>query len=377
MKILITGGHLTPALALIEKLPKDATVLYCGRKYALEGDSAYSLEYQTIMERNIPFAEISTGRLQRHFTKYTIPSLSKIPYGLYSAFKIVKKFNPDVVLGFGGYVSVPLCVAARLLHKPVIIHEQTLGAGLANKMLAFFADKICVSWESSLNFFPKEKSILTGNPAVSGIFTDLIKDSGKNTTPTIVIVGGSLGSHKINTLVKDSLDKLLEDFNVFHQTGDAKQFNDYELLTKKRELLPNTKKTKYALIKFIDPKDIVKVFSKADLVVTRAGINTITTLLILNKPSLIVPLGISQNSEQKTNALFFKKHGLGEMVYQKDLTPEKFSTIIHVMMKNRAKYANTYDKSELMLHKDAAQRIIEIVYAQKNNFKKKNQAKTK
>src|SRR5690242_4478734 len=147
MKLLITGGHLTPALGVLQNLPRGVEVLYVGRKYALEGDNALSLEYQTITKMGIPFANLVTGRIQRKLTKHTLSSFFKIPSGFYDAFKIIKTYHPDVILGFGGYVAVPICVIGSLLKIPIVIHEQTVSAGIANKLLARFADKICISWK--------------------------------------------------------------------------------------------------------------------------------------------------------------------------------------------------------------------------------------
>ena len=138
MKVVIVGGHLAPALSVIEVLPKDTEILFIGRKYALEGDNALSLEYKTITSMNISFVGLNTGRLQRKLTKFTFFSLMKLPFGIIKSFLILLKFKPDVVVGFGGYVSIPVAFCAYLLRIPIVIHEQTMEAGLANKFVSFF-----------------------------------------------------------------------------------------------------------------------------------------------------------------------------------------------------------------------------------------------
>lgn len=373
MKILIIGGHLTPALAVIDALPKDVEVVYVGRKHALEGDKAVSLEYQAITARNIPFEQIQTGRIQRTFTRHTISSLLKLPQGFFQAYKLIKKIKPDVIVGFGGYVSVPICVAGAIFKIPIILHEQTLEAGLANKQLAKFAEKICISWENSQQFFPKGKTVLTGNPAVASIFEQSsVTKSPKKSLPTLVIVGGSLGSHAINILIEGCLEQLLEKYTIIHQTGDAKTFGDFDRLEKKKSTLPEALQDRYTLIKFIDPQDIISTFASATLVLSRAGMNTVTTLLVLNKPALLIPLPISQNHEQKKNAHFFKEHGLGEVVMQSTLTPTKLFDVIHAMIKQIDQYQNTKDTKELQIHTHAAQQIVDIInYAYENRLKKK------
>ena len=182
MKVLIAvggGGHFSPALAVIKQMPKDWDVLLVGRKHTFEGDSALSLEYQTAQRLGLQFETITTGRLQRKLTRHTFSSLVKMPVGMAQAKKILAKYKPDVVLSFGGYISVPVVLAAAIQRLPIIIHEQTLQAGLANKIAARFAAKICISWEESAKFFPRSKVILTGNPLREEFLSSVIASAAK------------------------------------------------------------------------------------------------------------------------------------------------------------------------------------------------------
>ncbi|MBI2622005.1 MAG: glycosyltransferase [Candidatus Levybacteria bacterium] len=230
MKIAIIGGHLTPALSVIEEIGKSAEILYIGRKKAIEGDRATSLEYETITKKGIKFAEIKTGRLQRSITRRTVPSLTKIPIGFIQALFILSRFKPNVVVGFGGYVSFPVILAARILKIPVVIHEQTLEAGATNRIVARFADKICISFSSSSKYFPKEKIVFTGNPIRSSIAHPSKKIDLPSNYPIIYITGGSIGSHFINQLVSENLTKLLDKYALVHQTGDSSEFGDFDKL---------------------------------------------------------------------------------------------------------------------------------------------------
>ena len=133
---------MTPALAIIDALPKEARIFFIGRKHPLEGDKALSLEYQTITDMGITFFPLTTGRLQRKISTRSFISLVKIPYGFFQALSILISCKPDVIIGFGGYLAVPVGLAAWILRIPFVIHEQTLDAGLANKFLARFAKKI-------------------------------------------------------------------------------------------------------------------------------------------------------------------------------------------------------------------------------------------
>src|SRR5581483_10417958 len=206
MKIVIIGGHPSPAIAIIEEL-KGNEVIYLGRKYTFEGEKALSLEYQNITSIGIPFYPIVTGRLQRRFTKHTVPSLLKFPIGLIQSFFILLFKRPDVVVGFGGYIELPVILSAWILRIPILIHEQTLGAGLANRIASKFVKKICISWESSRRFFPKEKVVLTGNP-IRQRFLNIQKPTQKE--KIIYITGGSAGAHTNNQLAEGSIKELLK-----------------------------------------------------------------------------------------------------------------------------------------------------------------------
>lgn len=365
MKIVIIGGHLTPALSVIEALPKDADILYVGRKHGLEGDRGVSLEYETITKKNIAFENIKTGRLQRSFTRRTIPSFAKIPVGLGRSLLVLRKFKPDVVVGFGGYVSVPVILAAKILRIPIVIHEQTMEVGFANKIVSKFADKVCVSFDTSFKYFPKEKTVLTGNPIRKSILRPAKKFEIPNTSPVIFITGGSLGSHVINVLVEKSLTALLDKYIVVHQTGAATEFKDYDKLSILKQGLNNNKRNRYIFSKYFSPEEIGSILKQASLVVARAGINTVSELIVLQKPALLIPLPISQKNEQRKNAELLKRLSLGEVVEQKDLTPENFLFEINTMMSEIDKYKLNSDKSHIS--SNSARRIVEIIYASAKN----------
>lgn len=369
MRILIVGGHLTPALSVIESLPKDAEVIYVGRKHAMEGDNATSLEYETISKTGTTFVELQSGRLQRSFTRYTIPSLGKIPFGLANAFLILRKQKPDVVLSFGGYLSVPLVLAARTLKIPTVIHEQTLGAGAANKFLAKFADKICISFESSRKFFPEEKTVLTGNPIRHAILNPGKRLEVSKDLPLLYVTGGSQGSHFLNLMVSENLSSLLEKFILVHQVGASEEFRDFDKLSILKEGLNNAKRERYSLSKFYSPQETGAIMKAAALVVSRAGINTVSELIVLEKPALLVPIPRSSGNEQMENATFFEKLGLGEVAAQRDLTAETFKNKLLEMLKNIGKYKLNSSKSHFP--KNAAEKIIEIVYASSKSSNKK------
>lgn len=367
MNILITsggGGHFAPALAVIRELPEDTHFLVVGRKYAFENDKTIALEYRTANALGIPFTTITTARLQRTFTRHTIPSFFKFPVGFFQARQIIKKFKPDAVLSFGGYIAVPITLAAKSLQIPVVIHEQTLGAGLANRIASPFAERICLSFEESKKFFPPSKSVVTGNPLREEFLTSTLSQSPvvppKN-HKLIYITGGSLGSHALNALVEKSLGELTREFTLFHQTGDAQEFQDYDRLMKRRDTLPKEQKERYILTKFVNPDSVGALMKTADLVIARAGINTISELMYVNTPSLLIPLPHGQNNEQLKNAQFLASLGLSEVLEQERATPESFIGLIHEMVHNIKRYTISPSKRKELIREDAASNIIRIV----------------
>lgn len=359
MKIIITGGHLSPLLAVLETLPNDCQVLIVGRKHPFEGDTSLSLEYQTANKLRIPFKSIIAGRLQRTFTRYTLGSLFKFPIGFFQSLQIVRKYAPNVVISFGGYISLPVVLSAKLFNIPIVIHEQTLGGGLANRIAAFIADKICISWESSRKYFPTPKTILTGNPMRKFKLTSIAFKIPKDRIPLLYITGGSTGSHTINVAIEKCLNTLLKHYRIIHQTGGSWDFKDFARLSLLRGKISDTRLQKrYIITKFVKSSDVGSIISACDLVISRAGINTITELLYFRKPTLFIPL----NDEQMENANFLKKIELAEILPQDLLSGKKLLSLIQSMMKKKSLYKSQATKAAYLIKKDAARKIVEMIY---------------
>lgn len=359
MKIAIVGGHLNPALCVIENLPADAGIIFIGRKYALEGDEALSLEYQKITALNIPFIELRTGRLQRKFSSQTIPSLLKLPLGFAQSLQILLKHKPAVLVCFGGYLQIPLCLMASILRIPIIIHEQTLKAGLANKLISPLARKICISWPPSASHFPKPKTILTGLPLRNSFRYQKPKPTSDQ-PQSIYVTGGSLGAHALNVLIEGCIAKLVENYNVTHQTGAAAEYSDYERLTRLKESFPPEIRKKYKIHKFIDPEETAHEMNKADIVISRSGINTIAELMYLRKPAILIPLPYGQTNEQLANAKFFEKNEKCVILEQKNLTPEiLYSQIIKLTAKLKRQGSYNYETKDYQ--KNSSERLVKII----------------
>jgi len=361
-KIVISGGHLTPALAVIEELQKrgDWQIFYFGRPYSTEGDRTPSLESKIIQEKGLKFIPINFGRIQHKFTRYTLPAFLRIPWSFILAFYHLSRLKPDLVLSFGSYVGATVSLAAWLSAIPVAIHEQTTVFGLANRITSFWAKKIFVSWLETLKGLPKEKTILTGNPLRQSVFrfNQKIWASFKleENLPLILVTGGNQGSHRLNLAVEGVLEKLLTKYNLCHLTGHLQAFNDFARLSKKKKELPVNLKNRYLLREYLT-EEWGTILKKADLVVSRAGINTITELLALGKPQILIPIPWLPHDEQTKNAQMVKKIGLGEILPQDDLNPETLFKKIEMMMKK----IKSYRQKPNLVNRQAARKIVDAL----------------
>ncbi|MDD2823040.1 MAG: UDP-N-acetylglucosamine--N-acetylmuramyl-(pentapeptide) pyrophosphoryl-undecaprenol N-acetylglucosamine transferase [Candidatus Daviesbacteria bacterium] len=370
MKILITGTHLTPSLAVINELQKvqGVEIVYIGRSTTMEGDNTKSVESQVLKELGVNFLPIISGRLQRTFTFNIIPSLLKIPLGIIqSAFYLFKE-KPDVVLSMGGYISVPVTICAWFYSIPIIIHEQTLIPGLANTINSWFADRVAVSFSEN-TIFNRNKTILTGNPLRKEVLDpqntkdeelkEFINLAKKDKQPLILITGGNQGSHIINQTISKSLEDLLSKAYVIHQTGDSK-YKDFESLNEQRKLLKNPEK--YLVRKWINGGDWGIVLKNTNLAISRAGINTLLELAYFSIPTIVIPLLSTHNKEQCFNAEFFKKSGLVKIIFQNDLNPEILNKNIEESLNNLSLLKQKAQPSKQLVIPDAASRLaLEVI----------------
>ncbi len=335
MKVLFTGAHFTPAIAVIEELKKypDVNIVYVGRRSTQEGDSSPSQESQIVPRLGVKFIPIIAGRLQREFTIYTIPSLLKIPIGIIQAFFITLKEKPDVILSFGGYVAVPTVIVGWLFSVPIIVHEQTLVSGLANKITSLFADKIALSFRGG-NEADNKNTFVSGNPIRSivthpdgnlGGYYKIFNVARGEKLPVILIGGGNQGSHIINETIETCVEKLTKIACIIHVTGDNK-FSDFERLRDLGEY-----GERYLVKKWIG-EEYGAILQKVDLVVSRAGANTLTELAYMGKPALVIPIPYLYQDEQNKNAKYFGKLGLVKILPQSRLSGKSLVENIKLML---------------------------------------------
>ncbi len=355
MKILISGGHLGPALALIDYLKKKIKVdfVYVGKKY--DSKHTLSLEYKEIKKRGIRFYHLSTGRLTRIFNFQLLINALKIPLGIVNAFFILINEKPNSVINFGSYLGFPIGIVAILLRIPLYTHEQTIDPGLTNRILGRFSKKIFVAFEEAKKIFPEKKTLVTGNLIKPSIFKIIKKPFEiKKNKPVIYVTGGSLGSHSINLIIEKILPDLKKNFLIIHQTGSVKEFNDYQRLKKFAD------RSYYPKEHFFDD-EIGYVYSLADIVISRAGANTLFELIALKKPAILIPLPWSANKEQEKHAQFFEQYQLGLIFHQEDYPKKLLSLIKHLFNKYQF-YRNNFSKLPISLKLNAAEKITKEIF---------------
>jgi len=287
-----SGGHVMPAITLIKKIQSqtDWQISYIGGRE--------SIERSLIAEYDISYKAITTGKLRRYFSIQNVIDIFKVSLGLIqSFFYFLFKSPKTLVFATGGFVSVPVVIAAKLTGKKVFIHEQTSRVGLANKICSKFADKVFVSFEESLKYFPKNKTFLFGYPLRDECFQKEIERTSINgfslqgDKPLLFLTGGGNGSLLLNNFVKNDLTELLQKYRIIHQVGKA-FISEFE----------NLKSESYLPVAFIG-SEIIDIMKSAEIIISRAGAGTVCELLALKKRSILIPLKIAQKNEQFHNAM--------------------------------------------------------------------------
>lgn len=352
---MIIGGHVTPALAVIEEIRKrtEWDIVWVGRKLAMEGEIIPSLEYQLIPNLDIPFYTLDTGRFQRKMTRWTIPSLLRTPRGFFQALLLLLRVKPSVVLSFGGYLSFPVTLAAWILRVPIVVHEQTVSSGLANRMASTLADVIAVSHATSSVDFPHHKTVITGNPLRGSI----TRASRKLTKPPLIfITGGSQGSRPVNRLVAPIISKLLEKYKIVHQTGVL----DYKEVIRKRNNISSVVRRRYRIIPSLSPDEAAHTLSRAALVIGRSGANTTAEIAWLGIPAILIPIPWSERGEQERNARLLEWVGLARVLPQDETTPKMLLNSVTYMFDNPPTL-RIMRAARRLVKRDAAKRLVDLL----------------
>lgn len=371
MKIIFTGGHHNSALEVARKileLKPETRILWLGHKYTMLGDKSISSEYKEVTNYNIDFKDLKAGKLYKtlNFIHWV-----RLPYGFFQSLLFLIRFKPDLVFSFGGYLAVPVVLAAWILRIPSVTHEQTSVTGLANRFISKFVDKIFITWESSRKYFNSNKTILTGLPLRESLLypKGVIDDFNfKNELPTIYITGGKQGCHSVNNIIEKYLADILSFTNVIHQIGSTTITNDFNILTKAHEKLSPELKNRYIPREYIYENEIGTVFKKADLIISRSGAHTTYELMTLGKPSILIPIAWSSHGEQLANAKKLADMGLAKVLEEKNIKKDILLKEIKYMLKNLNNYKNSRNKIKNHIIFDATEKIVgEILKYEKTN----------
>ena len=336
-KIILTGGgtagHVTPNLALLPKLKeKNYDVLYLG--------SIAGMEAGMVKRAGIPYRGIATGKLRRYFDLKNFTDPFRVIKGFFDAGRIIREYRPDVVFSKGGFVAVPVTAAAWINRVPVIAHESDMTPGLANRIAAPFAKKICCNFPETMALLPKKKAILSGSPIRAEILQGSREEGLKKlgfdgVKPVLLVIGGSLGAQHINTAVRGVLETLLGEFDLIHICGKGN-------LDQTKKDIPG-----YRQFEFV-AEDLKDYFAAADIFISRAGANAICELLALKKPNLLIPLSASASrGDQLLNAASFEKQGFSMVLQEEDMTGERLVSDVRKLWETREQYVHAMEKSGL------------------------------
>ena len=347
-KIILTGGgtagHVTPNLALLPALrEEDFEIHYIG--------SYNGIERRLIETASIPYDGISSGKLRRYFDLKNFSDPLRVLKGYFEARKLMKKYKPDIVFSKGGFVAVPVVLAAKHYKVPVIIHESDMTPGLANKICIPAASKVCCNFPETLKYLPEDKAVLTGSPIreellhgdrLAGLqYAHLSADR-----PVILIIGGSLGSVTVNQAVRSILPQLLKTYQVIHICGKGNL----------DESLIGTEG--YVQYEYVD-KPLRHLFAAADLIISRAGANAICEISALAKPNILIPLSANASrGDQILNARSFERQGYSKVLEEESVNAQTLQSAIREVYENRQTYINAMKKSG---HTDSIGRILSLI----------------
>lgn len=356
-----TGGHVLPAVAVIEELRRRdirLDVLWVGSHGGVERSIA--------VEQGIPFVAIQTGKLRRYASLRTVSDAFRIPIGIVQAWRHTRRFRPDVIYSTGGAVSVPTALSGSRI-APVLTHEQTAQIGLSNRTLARVASTFAVGFEDTAKLAREihNNVILTGNPVRSSLM-DGSADRGYETfglsptLPVLYVTGGARGASPLNQRIEQLIPALLEITQIVHQVGPASANDDLKRLTKMRAAFPDALARRYVVTDFITAQ-LADLYAITALVIGRAGAGTISELAQLGLPSILIPLPGTWGDEQRKNARVLESAGGAMYIEQADCTPERLDKEIRSLIGSPERLRDMALASTSVARPDAAARLVDEV----------------
>ncbi len=356
MRLLIagggTGGHLFPGLALGEEVktrhPRN-DVLFVG--------SARGIEAREVPKAGYPLEIIDVGPLKRQGLFGFLKGLFRLPIAFWQSFKVLRRFDPDVVVGVGGYASGPVVLAAWLLRIPTAVQEQNALPGFTNKILGRFVDAVFIAFEEARGGFPRGTTHLLGNPIRRAFLDNYLHTKAPGERLSLFVTGGSQGAHVLNLRVAEAMEILAPQIGprleVLHQTGSK----DQPEIAARYQKLEGTGFSGKA-VAFID--DMASAYGGADLLVCRAGATTIAELTVCKKPAILVPFPFAADDHQTVNAHSLVDAGAAILIAEKDLTAQRLADEIRALEEDRAKLSKMSRASGFLGRPEAAREIADV-----------------
>jgi UDP-N-acetylglucosamine--N-acetylmuramyl-(pentapeptide) pyrophosphoryl-undecaprenol N-acetylglucosamine transferase len=356
MRLLVagggTGGHLFPGLALAEEVktrhPRN-DVLFVG--------SARGLEAKVVPKAGFPLELIGVGPLKGQGAFGLVRGLGRVPRALLQSMAVLRRFDPDVVVGVGGYASGPAVMAAWMLRIPTAVQEQNALPGMTNRLLGRFARAVFIAFEEARPFFPVGRTHLLGNPIRRAFLDNYLHSKSPGARLSILVTGGSQGAHGLNTRVADAVERLAPALGprlrILHQTG----VKDLEGVRARYERLSPTG-IEVSATPFID--DMAGAYAEADLLVCRAGATTIAELTVCKKPAILVPFPFAADDHQTVNARSLVQAGAALLMQERDLTGEALAAELRALESDRPRLTRMARASGLLGRPEAAREIADV-----------------
>lgn len=359
-----TGGHTSPGLALAAALrARGVSCEWIG--------SAAGIEARRVPEAGIPFHAVPAGKLRRYWDWKNVSDLAvNVPGGLLRARGLLARIRPGVVFATGGYVALPVTLAAAARAIPVVVHEQTAVPGLANRIAARVARRVAVSFAATSSAFPAGKVVVTGNPLrpeLRGGDAALAQARYglEGERPLVYVTGGAQGASRINRAVGEALPRLLERAQVIHQCGDNPVTGDARWLAERRAALPPALARRYTVVPYVGA-ELADVYAAATLVVSRAGAGTVNECCQLGLPALYIPLPGASGDEQTANARLVERAGGAAVLAQAALSPDALAARVLELLGAPARLAAMRAAARTLAVPDAAERLADVVLAMRD-----------
>ncbi len=366
MRILLSGAHLTPALAMIDFIQvnhPEHELFFVGRLYSQEKLGQKAVEKDEVGKRGVKFIPFSAAKFVNYSLLNKISTFFTFPSTVARARRILIEEKIDLFLSFGSYLAVPFALAAKSLGIPVITHEQTVVMGKANQFISTIADKVAISYQETSRYCKRKDLILTGNPVRARLFAKDLKRPewlSKEAKGILLIMGGNQGSFVINEVIKNNLSQLLSNYFVIHQCGRANKLkNSLKELENFKKILPKSLQEKYFIKEWIEGEDLFWIYQHSKFAISRSGANAVLELSLAPLPAILIPLPGTYQNEQMANAMVMQKINGALILPQEHLNTNTLIDSVSHLEKNYKEMRLSLAKNQS--YQDASAKLYQLI----------------